>query len=161
MQTAAFLQQQPLFGGVNDRAMGAIMPLLREANFASGDLIVREGEQGDCLFVICSGSVEVLKSSPAAAGEYGQRIAVLKVGDVVGEMELIDLQTRSATVRALEPVSVVALSSDDLLRICESDLPTFALLALNLARELSRRLRNIDEMAVRHMANDGHPDRPR
>ena len=78
MQTAAFLQQQPLFGGVNDRAMGAIMPLLREANFASGDLIVREGEQGDCLFVICSGAVEVLKSSPALGSELpSSRLATL------------------------------------------------------------------------------------
>ena len=125
MQTAGFLQQQPLFGGVDDQAMTAIMPLLREENFASGELIVREGDQGDSLFVICSGSVEVLKSSPEAQTPFGDRIAVLKVGDVIGEMELIDMQNRSATVRALEPVSTLALSNGDLFRIYESDLPTF------------------------------------
>ena len=44
VQTAGFLQQQPLFGGVDDQAMTAIVPLLREENFASGELIVREGD---------------------------------------------------------------------------------------------------------------------
>lgn len=160
MQTAAFLQQQPLFGGVDDQAMRAIMPLLREENFASGELIVREGDRGDSLFVICSGSVEVLKSCPEAATPFGERIAVLKVGDVVGEMELIDTQGRSASVRALEPVSTLALSNADLFRIYESDLPTFSLLVLNLARELSRRLRNIDDLAVHYIPHDGHAARP-
>ena len=160
MQTAAFLQQQPLFGGVDNQAMGVIMPLLHEANFASGELIVREGDQGDSLFVICSGSVEVLKSSPETEAPFGERIAVLKVGDVFGEMELIDLQNRSATVRALEPVSTLALSNGDLFRIYESDLPTFSLLLLNLARELSRRLRNPADLAVHYMAHDSHTARP-
>ena len=160
MQTVAFLQQQPLFGGVDNQAMSAIMPLLREANFASGELMVREGDQGDSLFVICSGSVEVLKYSPETEAPFGERIALLKVGDVIGEMELIDLQNRSATVRAMEPVSALALSNSDLFRIYESDLPTFSLLVLNLARELSRRLRNTDDLAVHYMPHDGHTARP-
>lgn len=154
MPTAGFLQQQPLFGGVDNQAMGSIMPLLREASFAAGELIVREGDQGDSLFVICSGSAEVLKSAPGTEAVFGKRIAILKVGDVFGEMELIDMQNRSATVRALEPVSALALSSADLFRIYEADLPTFALLVLNLARELSRRLRSIDDLAVNWMAHD-------
>lgn len=152
MTTARFLQEQPLFGGVDDQAMAAIMPLMRELTFAAGDVIVSEGEEGDSLFVICSGSVEVLKSSPEAETPFGDRIAMLKVGDVIGEMELIDMQNRSATVRALEPVSTLALSNGDLFRIYESDLPTFALIVMNLARELSRRLRSIDDLAVHYMS---------
>ncbi|HRD93460.1 MAG TPA: cyclic nucleotide-binding domain-containing protein [Accumulibacter sp.] len=152
MTTSQFLQDQPLFGGVDDQAIAAIMPLLREVNFAAGEPIVREGEDGDSLFVICSGSVEVLKASAAEDGVFEERIAVLKVGDVFGEMELLDTQSRSATVRALEPVSALALSNGDLFRIYESDLPTFTLIVLNLARELSRRLRSIDLMAVHYMA---------
>ncbi|WP_300337429.1 cyclic nucleotide-binding domain-containing protein [Accumulibacter sp.] len=152
MTTSQFLQDQPLFGGVDDQAIAAIMPLLREVNFAAGEPIVREGEDGDSLFVICSGSVEVLKASAAEDGVFEECIAVLKVGDVFGEMELLDTQSRSATVRALEPVSALALSNGDLFRIYESDLPTFTLIVLNLARELSRRLRSIDLMAVHYMA---------
>lgn len=153
METVAFLQQQPLFGGVDDQAMGRILPLLREMNFAAGEVIVHEGEDGDSLFVICRGSVEILKSSDPADGQAGKRIATLGVGDVFGEMELIDMQRRSASVRALEPVSALALSNGDLFRIYESDLPTFALIVLNLAREVSRRLRCIDEVAARSIAN--------
>ncbi len=152
VQTARFLQQQPLFGAVDDRAMLAIMPLMRELEFAAGEVIVEEGQDGDSLFVICSGSVEVLKAGPATDDVFGKRIAVLKVGDVFGEMELIDMQHRSATVRTLEPVSALALTNGDLFQVYESDLPTFALIVLNLARELSRRLRNIDDLAVRSMS---------
>ena len=158
MKTARFLQDQPLFGGVDDQAMQKIMPLMRERDFAAGEVIVQEGEDGDSLFVICSGSVEVLKASPEAAGVFGKRIAVLTVGDVFGEMELIDMQRRSATVRALESVSTLALSNGDLLHIYEFDPPTFTLIVMNLARELSRRLRSIDDLAARYMASNSGAD---
>ncbi|HRI92828.1 MAG: cyclic nucleotide-binding domain-containing protein [Candidatus Accumulibacter sp.] len=154
MTTIRFLQEQALFGGVDDQAMAAIVPLLSELTFAAGEAIVREGDDGDSLFVICSGSVEVLKATSADDGPFEKRLAVLKVGDVFGEMELIDMQRRSATVRALEPVSALALSNGDLFRIYESDLPTFTLVVLNLARELSRRLRSLDDLAVHYMAMD-------
>lgn len=160
METTRFLQEQPLFGGVDEQAMQAIMLLMREQIFAAGDLIIREGDDGNSLFLICSGSVEVLKSAPGVAEPLGKRIAVLRVGDVFGEMELVDMQPRSATVRALEPVSALALSSGDLFRIYESDLRTFTLIVLNVARELSRRLRSIDDLAVRCMV-DGDRSSPR
>ncbi|WP_291995989.1 cyclic nucleotide-binding domain-containing protein [Candidatus Accumulibacter sp. ACC012] len=152
MTSIRFLQDQALFGGVDDRAMAVIIPLLRELRFAAGEAIVGEGDDGDSLFIICSGSVEVLKASAAEDGHFEKRLAVLKVGDVFGEMELIDMQRRSATVRALEPVSALALSNGDLFTIYETDLPTFTLIVLNLARELSRRLRRLDDLAVHYMA---------
>jgi len=149
MEMVRFLQDQPLFGGVGDAAMQAITRLMRPQEFAAGDVIVHEGEDGDSLFVICSGTVEVLKACPTAADPLGKRIAVLNVGDVFGEMELIDMQRRSASIRALQPVRVLALSNGGLFQVYESDLPTFTLIVMNLARELSRRLRCIDELAVR------------
>ncbi len=151
METIAFLQQQPLFGGVTDTAMQAIMPLFREFDFVQGSVIVREGDDGDTLFVICRGSVEVLKNDISAEDPLGNRIAVLRKGDVFGEMEVIDMQARSASIRALEPVNALALSNGDLLKIYQSDMPTFTLIVLNLARELSRRLRRLDEFAGHHM----------
>lgn len=159
MSTIRFLQEQPLFGGVDDHAMAAILPLLREREFAAGEVIVREGEEGDSLFIIASGKVEVLKASPAADDVCGECIAELAVGDVFGEMELIDMQHRSATVRALAPVAALALTNGDLFQIYETDLPTFALIVLNLARELSRRLRHVDELAAGSMAFASHPNR--
>ncbi|HPT50757.1 MAG TPA: cyclic nucleotide-binding domain-containing protein [Accumulibacter sp.] len=154
MQTIKFLQDQPLFGGVGEAAMQAIMPLLRDLDVPAGGVIVKEDDEGDSLYVIYRGAVEVLKSDPDADDPLGKRIAVLKVGDVFGEMELIDMQRRSATVRAMEPVSVLALSNGDMLRIYESDMPTFTLIVMNLARELSRRLRNLDTLAAHYLGRD-------
>jgi len=149
METVRFLQDQPLFGGVGDSAMQAIMRLMRPQEFSTGEVIVREDEDGDSLFVICSGTVEVLKACPTTADPLGKRIAVLQVGDVFGEMELIDMQRRSASIRALRQVLVLPLDNGSLFHLYESDLPTFTLIVMNLARELSRRLRCIDDLAVR------------
>ncbi len=148
MEKVRFLQEQPLFGGVGDAAMRAIVQLMRRQEFAAGEVVVLEGDEGDSLFVICSGTVEVLKACPTAVDPLGKRIAILGVGDVFGEMELIDMQRRSASIRALESVRLVALDNGSLFQIHESDLPTFTLIVMNLARELSRRLRRIDELAV-------------
>ncbi|MBL8397157.1 MAG: cyclic nucleotide-binding domain-containing protein [Candidatus Accumulibacter sp.] len=147
METVAFLQQQPIFGGITDTAMQALIPLFRELDFPQGALIVREGDEGDSLFVICHGSVEVLKADGGTEDDdhLGSRIAVLQKGDVFGEMELIDMQRRSASIRALTPVNALALTNGDLFQIYQSDPPTFTLIVLNLARELSRRLRRLDE----------------
>ncbi|HNH25247.1 MAG TPA: cyclic nucleotide-binding domain-containing protein, partial [Accumulibacter sp.] len=159
-ETIAFLQQQPIFGGVTDTAMQALIPLFRELDFPQGALIFREGDEGDSLCVICHGSVEVLKAEDGVDGHPGNQIAVLQKGDVFGEMELIDLQRRSASIRALTPVNVLSLTNGDLFQIYQSDLPTFTLIVLNLARELSRRLRRLDEY-VGHwlsgpLTTDGH-----
>lgn len=148
MIDAEFLCQQPMFGGVRKQALTAILPLLREQHFAAGDVILREGDEGDALFLVCSGSVEVVKRSSTGEPEEERRIAVLAVGDVFGEMELIDTQRRSASVRALEPVTAVTLTNGDLLQIYQSDPTTFTLIVLNLARELSRRLRAIDTLLL-------------
>jgi len=148
METVRFLLEQPLFGGVGDAAMRVILQLMRPQEFAAGEVIFREGEDGDSLFVICSGTVEVLKACPTAADPLGKLIAVLSVGDVFGEMELIDMQRRSASIRAFAPVRLLALDNGGLFQIHESDLPTFTLIVMNLARELSRRLRRIDELAA-------------
>jgi hypothetical protein len=72
MKTARFLQEQPLFGGVGDHAMEAIVPLLREVKFAAGEVIVREGDDSDSMVVISTGSVEVLKAGPAADNVPGK-----------------------------------------------------------------------------------------
>ncbi len=61
------------------------------------------------------------------------------------------MQARSASIRALEPVNALSLSNGDLLKIYQTDMPTFTLIVLNLARELSRRLRRLDEFAGHHM----------
>jgi CRP-like cAMP-binding protein len=71
-------------------------------------------------------------------------IADLQVGDTFGEMELIDVQPCVATVTALSDVSVLTLSNVDLYALRKRDLKAFTLMMMNLARDISRRLRAMD-----------------
>ena len=139
----AFLQNHALFGGFSDEDLAVVVPLLEEETFASGEEIVSEGHMGDRLYFIESGHVEVLKR---VNGE-NRLIATLWPGDAFGEMELIDVQARSATVRAIEPVVALTMRHREMLRLYKENLDVFARLLLNVAREISRRLRRMDERA--------------
>ncbi len=155
MITAAYLQSHALFGGIDADALADIIPRLRLQTYAPGEYVVREGELGTSMYFIRRGSVEVLKQGDAP-GE-ALRLAVLEEGDTFGEMELIDVQKRSASVRALDPLTVFALSNDDLFAIFESDVNTFVVILMNIAREISRRLRKMDALVASSLYRQGRP----
>jgi CRP-like cAMP-binding protein len=64
-------------------------------------------------------------------------------------MALLDLHPRSASVQAIEACTALALSTASLFRLYETDVAQFALVQMNIARELSRRLRAADERLFR------------
>lgn len=136
-----FLQENALFGGFTEEDLDAVMPLLEEESFKAGDDIIREGETGDRLYFIESGRVKVTKMT-----KEGERfLTELGPGDEFGEMELIDIHPRSATVHALEPVVTLSLTNRNLLRLYHDHLEIFSRLLLNLAREISRRFRKAED----------------
>jgi CRP-like cAMP-binding protein len=102
------------------------------------------------MFVVVSGEVEVLKRSKR---NIEARVAVLGPGDWFGEMSIVDIQPRSATVRALAPSRLLRVSSADLDALYRHDLRSYAIVILNLARELSRRLRVADTILADLISN--------
>ena len=101
--------------------------------YDDGEVVVRQGEVGNCMFVIQKGSVEVVHESPA--GDV--RIATLTVGDSFGEMAIFDREVRSATVRPLGPARILTIDKRAFLRRVQED-PT---LAFHMLRGLSARIR--------------------
>ena len=113
--------------------------------YADGEDIVRQGDVGDCMFVVQSGRVEVLQAT--AAGE--QHLAFLETGDFFGEMAVFEKETRSATVRASGESRVLKVDKKTLLRRIKED----PLLAVNLLQTMSRRIRDLNaEVALREAA---------
>ena len=104
------------------------------------------------MFVLEAGKVAVLKSW------RGQEflLRILKAGDCFGEMAVMDLLPRSASIRAVEDCTSIRLSAANLYRVYEHDLKQFALIKMNMGREVSRRLRDTDNQLFR--ARMGTPE---
>lgn len=145
LPTPEQLRRYSLFGGLIDGQLDLLISRIRVESFAAGDTIVREGERGDRLYCIVEGSVEVLRRNAAGVDTA---IVRLEAGETIGEMELIDMMPRSATVVALSPCTLYALALKDILALQRLDLPAFTLVVMNLARDLSRRLRRMDAAAT-------------
>jgi CRP/FNR family cyclic AMP-dependent transcriptional regulator len=109
--------------------------------YRAGETIVREGESGDCLYVIQSGEVEVIRERDGAEVQ----LAVLKESDFFGEGSLFDREKRSATVRALGEVRVLTVDKKTLLRRIQED-PT---LAYRIIETMSHRVRDLDATVTR------------
>lgn len=135
------LQKYSLFGGVLPEQIELIKPLFGFARYDAGDMPMREGDPNDKIFFIINGRVSVSR----------QGIVITEVGEgeTFGEMELIDVMPSIATITALEPLEVVTISNRALYEISKREPKVFSLMIMNLARDLSRRLRKMDEMACR------------
>lgn len=140
----ALLQEMPFFGGVRADVLALLVGHSREATRRAGEFFFREGEPGDFLFVLEAGRVSVLKRR----GDQQVVLNELGPGDCFGEMALIDLSPRSASVLALEDCAAIQISAAGLHAIAEHDIEQFALIQMNIGRELSRRLRVSDARLV-------------
>lgn len=114
---------------------GALGTLYRD-----GEAIVRQGEMGDCMYVVQSGEVEVVQATNG--GE--QRLAVLHAGDFFGEMAVFERVVRSATVRAYGDARALKVDKKTLLRRIKED----PLLAVNLLQTLSQRIRDLNSQVA-------------
>ena len=136
MIDTASLQKYSLFGGLLPDEIERIRPLMGRQDFAAGELVIREGEANDRIHFIIEGRVEVSR--------HGVVLVELGEGETFGEMELLDVMPSAATVKALSPLSVATISNKAIHEIFRMDPRSFALIIMNLARDLSRRLRRMD-----------------
>jgi CRP/FNR family transcriptional regulator, cyclic AMP receptor protein len=137
-----FLEGIPIFAGLNAAALSEISNAVEEAAFRAGDVILREGEPGNRMFIVYSGRLEVIKNLAQARETL---LAVLRSKDFLGEMSIIECVARSASVRAVEDTFLFSLKGTDLYRLFQRHPDQYAIVILNIARDLSRRLRAIDE----------------
>ena len=139
------LQSMPIFGGVSDATLDFLLSYARSAAVTSGAFFFREGDEPTGVFILEKGRVAVCK-------KWNGRDVVMRYlsqGDCFGEMALMDLQPRSASIRAMHDCHAIELSPDSLFRLYERDLEQFALIQMNMGREVCRRLRVADEVLFR------------
>ncbi len=137
----AFLVATPFFGGLSDASLDLLVSMLVERRFDAGATIVAEGEPGRSMYIVHSGEIVVSK-----LGESGRvnRMAGLGPGDFFGEMTLIEMQNRSATVVAEIPTVLYELTAQNLYTYYKADIHGYVMVMQNINRELCRRLRRAD-----------------
>ena len=135
------LQAMPIFGGISEEMLQFLIDRAAIVEKAPEEYFFREGEKADAMFVLEKGEVAVSKQWNGE--EF--RLEKLSQGDCFGEMALIDLSPRSASVMAIEPSAAIAINYTNMLDLHMHNLEQFTLIQMNIARELSRRLRLADE----------------
>jgi CRP/FNR family transcriptional regulator, cyclic AMP receptor protein len=148
--TAEALREIGLFGALSDEVLAHLALALKTMRVAPGTAIFREGDAAREMYVVLEGEIEVTKRSRRGRE---QRVALLGPNDTFGEMSIIDMQVRSATVRAVAPTRLVRISAEDMDALYRHDLKAYTLIILNIARDLSRRLRVADGILADFTAN--------
>lgn len=138
MSSAVVLQKVPLFSQLAPAELQRVVEVARERSYPKNSVILFEDDPGDALYVVAKGQVKVV-----LIGEDGREVilSVLGEGEFFGEMALIDDEPRSAHVIAMEDSSLFVLRREDFQGIV-IHAPG---IALALLKELSRRLRRVDE----------------
>lgn len=139
--TPTQLREVGLFGALSDEFLEHLCATLTVQRVTVGDTIFREGDPAREMYVVLDGEIEVLKKSRRGRET---RVAILGPNDCFGEMSVIDMQARSATVRALGSALLLRISTEEMDALYRHDLKSYTLIVLNIARDLSRRLRVAD-----------------
>jgi CRP-like cAMP-binding protein len=149
--TVARLREIGLFGALSDEVLEGLTRKLKTARVQPGETVFREDDTAAReMYVLLDGEMEVSKRSRRGRE---MRVAILGPSDCFGEMSMIDMQARSATVRALAPSRLLKITSEDMDGLYRSDLKSYTLIVLNIARDLSRRLRVTDGILADFTAN--------
>ncbi len=136
MERILHLKKVPLFSDLQVRELTAIASVAKEREFPEGSVIIREGDTGECLYVLLTGRVSVIKDL-GTPGEL--HIADIEKDDYFGEMSLFDRGPRSASVVAREHTEVLELGRLEFKEIMKE----FPQIAIHACKVFSRRLRDL------------------
>ncbi len=143
MNKAEVLAKSFLFNGVSADTISKLAEIAIEENFAPQLEVFREGDEGADLFILALGTVKILRKSKEGENE---EIVTLASGSYFGEMALVkDVHKRTATVQAMEKLTVLRFSADVLEKASISDPKLGHELYKAIARGLAKRLSSTDQ----------------
>lgn len=114
------LLQSPMLQRVPPGNIGQLFAAFRPVEFGAGEVVIRQGDPGDCYYVVSQGRCEVIQDDHASQGE--REVARLGVGRGFGEESLVSGDPRNATIRAATPVLLMRLAKSDFERLLKAPL---------------------------------------
>lgn len=133
-----------IFKGLERAQIMAIGRYTRRHRFKVNDLVFAQGDAGDRAYFLLTGRMDVLIDIPGSVRK--RRVSALTEGSLFAEMGLLDGESRSATVKAVQPSACFSIDADSFARL-EREMPDVALILMhNLARQFANRLRLANNM---------------
>ena len=129
IEKVLFLKDVDLFSQIPGEDLSQVAQIAKEIYFEQDRQIIKQGEVGDCLYLIIEGEVKVLSGD--------QEIARLGEKESVGEMSILDAEPRSASVFAVTDVVLLEIKQEDFYEMI-SERPE---IAQGVIKVLTRRLR--------------------
>lgn len=139
------LRQLALFSTLSRAELRVVDSLLHERRYLKGEIVFDAGEEGQALYMIIAGRVLICRQGEPDTG----RIAEIEAGVVFGELALLDNAPRAAQARAAEDCVLASLSRVDFESLLDTHAIAASKIALQLARQLGRQLRERDPIAER------------
>jgi CRP-like cAMP-binding protein len=134
------LRSAPFFAGLSPTDIGGILRVGRPVSFEPGEAMVEQGDMGDGMFIIVSGTAEV---------DVGGRFHRLTTGDFFGEMALFTTGKRMATVKAADTVHALKIPADSF----QAFVLEHPAVALSMLRAVVDRLREVEQRIDAWMAS--------
>jgi CRP-like cAMP-binding protein len=136
-----------LFVGLSDDELAQIARITHKETYSPGDLILIEREQAERLFILCQGRVQIhiqLRSSLEPSG--GTTIEEVEPGRIFGWSSLVKQRRLTASVRALNPVTVLYIKADELVALFDDNAHIGFVVMKQLAEVIASRLRRTREL---------------
>ena len=129
-----------IFEGLSASELAAVASVTEEVEYPAGEVVIREGEPGETMYLILKGGVSVIKGE---GKEDGQEIELARIGagDYFGEMALFEDAVRSATIRTAEDSRFLVLHKQEFTEIVRE----YPQIALHICKALSSRIRQLHD----------------
>jgi len=142
----------PFFGAITERSVSGILAQSEVCQMPADEFFYHQDSQGDCLYILEKGKVEILKE----VGDKTIKLCDIAAGGCFGELALIACTPRSAAARAITDCEVIRIPQVALAKLYEQDINQYLLLQMNMAREVCRRLQDLDDQWVRYQLSSLH-----
>ncbi len=149
-QLLTILQKVTIFSGFSEMQIRDVCDKCSIIDAEIGDILLEEKMPATEIFILLIGKVSIvlnLKEDPLEVIEFGP-------GNCIGEASVIGIQEHSASAVVMENATLLVLSRQVLMGLFENDKGLFALLILNIARELARRLYRTDQILFHYGKNE-------
>ncbi|MBC7626724.1 MAG: cyclic nucleotide-binding domain-containing protein [Ferruginibacter sp.] len=133
IEKVLLLRSLSIFSDTPEIILAELAPLMQQKEVEQGTLIFEEGEQGDCMYIILSGEIEIHKGKTM--------LAVLKEKEVFGELSLLDAETRSASATAKTDCLLFKIDQEPFYELIESRPEV----AMGFIKILCKRLRQLND----------------